>query len=247
MQWFHRGVGAAIVVGALVLAGCTGDPPSPGSTPSEAASSAPATSGVTASPEPTDSATPDGETTGTPSASASDSPSPSATTPATPAPASCTAVTPLRIARIDTTPRRTTEVVTLVSDGRNLTPGTREQNDFLAPILTGPDGTAVDDEPTVNAIALLVQAKRHRVLTTRPDPPDADASTSRRPFSSPGTYVLYNASSQLIADVVVVCSGEQQTWDFTAEADPSTGQVNCAVEPARSNALARAVYQSNCQ
>ena len=33
---------------------------------------------------------------------------------------------------------------------------------------------------------------------------------------------------------------------FVSEADPSSGQVNCAVEPSRSNALARLLYQNNC-
>ena len=89
-------------------------------------------------------------------------------------------------------------------------------------------------------------AQRHRVLLTRPEPPDATASTSRKPFSSPGTYVVYNASSQLIADVVVQCSGAELIWTFVAEADPSSGQVNCAVEPPRSNALARVLFQNNC-
>ena len=35
-------------------------------------------------------------------------------------------------------------------------------------------------------------------------------------------------------------------WTFVSEADPSTGQVNCAVEPPRSNALARLLFQNNC-
>ena len=41
-------------------------------------------------------------------------------------------VTPIRVERSTVEPRRTTEVVTVVSDGRNLTPGTREQTAFEA-------------------------------------------------------------------------------------------------------------------
>ena len=58
--------------------------------------------------------------------------------------------------------------------------------------------------------------------------------------------MVYNASSQLIADVVVQCSGAELIWSFVSEADPSSGQVNCAVEPPRSNALARVLFQNNC-
>ena len=72
------------------------------------------------------------------------------------------------------------------------------------------------------------------------------ASASRKPFSAPGTYVVFNASSQLVADVVVQCSGAELIWSFVSEADPSSGQVNCAVEPTKSNALARLLYQNNC-
>ena len=158
----------------------------------------------------------------------------------------CTSVTPVSLARVDTDPRRTTEVVSVVSDGRNLTSGTREQNDFLTPVLTSPDQTAVTDEPTIRKIAGLIAAQKHRVLLVRPDAPDASANVSKKPFSSPGTYVIYNASSQLTADVGRQCSGEEQTWTFLAEADPSTGQVNCTVEPSKSNALARQIFQNNC-
>ena len=134
----------------------------------------------------------------------------------------------------------------MVSDGRNLTSGTREQSDFMTPVLTSPDQTAVTDEPTVRKIAGLIAAQKHRVLLVRPDAPDANANVDKKPFSTPGTYVIYNASSQLTADVVVQCSGQDQTWTFLSEADPSTGQVNCTVEPSRSNALARQIYQNNC-
>jgi hypothetical protein len=137
-------------------------------------------------------------------------------------------------------------VVTVISDGTNLTSGTREQTDFVTPALTAPDGTTITDEATLGRIATLVAGQRHRVLLSRPDPPDAAASIGRKPFSSPGTYVVYNASSPLAADVVVQCSGAELIWSFVAEADPSTGQVNCAVEPPRSNALARVLFENHC-
>ena len=162
------------------------------------------------------------------------------------APSSCPTVNPIRVNRVDTSPRRATEVVALISTGTNLTSGTREQADFLTPALTAADGTTITDEATFRKIATLVAGQRHRVLLTRPEPPDATASTSRKPFNSPGTYVVYNASSQLVADVVVQCSGAELIWSFVSEADPSSGQVNCAVEPPRSNALARVLFQNNC-
>jgi hypothetical protein len=162
------------------------------------------------------------------------------------APASCPTVNPIRVTRADVGPRRATEVVTVVSDGTNLTSGTREQTDFLTPTLSAPDGTTITDEATFAKIARLVAGQKHRVLLTRPEPPDANASANRKPFNAPGTYVVYNASSQLVADVVVQCSGTEQIWNFVSEADPSSGQVNCAIEPSRSNALARLIYQNNC-
>jgi hypothetical protein len=137
-------------------------------------------------------------------------------------------------------------VVTVISDGTNLTSGTREQTDFLTPTLSAPDGTTISDEATFSKIASLVAGQKHRVLLSRPEPPDANASASRKPFSAPGTYVIYNASSQLVADVVVQCSGAELIWSFVSEANPSSGQVNCAVEPTKSNALARLIYQNNC-
>ncbi|HEV2927311.1 MAG TPA: hypothetical protein VGW74_01350 [Propionibacteriaceae bacterium] len=161
-------------------------------------------------------------------------------------PASCPTVNPVRVTRAEVGPRRATEVVTVVSDGTNLTSGTREQTDFLSPALSAPDGTTIADEATFTKIARLVTGQKHRVLLTRPEPPDANASASRKPFSAPGTYVVYNASSQLVADVVVQCSGAELIWSFVSEADPSSGQVNCAIEPSRSNALARLIYQNNC-
>ena len=92
------------------------------------------------------------------------------------------------------------------------------------------------DDPTHTQDRHIDRAQKHRVLLVRPDAPDASLSVSKKPFSGPGTYVIYNASSQLTADVVVQCSGQEQTWTFLAEADPSVGQVNCTVEPSRSNA-----------
>ena len=62
-------------------------------------------------------------------------------------------------------PRRTIETVTLVSDGRNLTPGTREQSDFLAATLTAPDGSTNTDEATLTKIGTLIAgSSRNRVL-----------------------------------------------------------------------------------
>ena len=58
--------------------------------------------------------------------------------------------------------------------------------------------------------------------------------------------MLYNASGLLGADVIVECSGQEQRWRFTAEADPTTGTINCAVEPPKGNAVARQVYGSFC-
>ena len=92
----------------------------------------------------------------------------------------------------------------------------------------------------------MITAQKHRVMLVRPEAPDANRNSSKKPFSAPGTYVIYNASSQLTADVRVQCSGQEQVWTFLAEADPSSGQVNCTVEPSRSNAIARQVYQNNC-
>jgi len=208
----------------------------PSATVTDTASPSAAPSGGTASPG-----------TASPATASSDTASP-ATPGTTPAgvPAACTSVTPVRVARVDTDPRRTTEVVTVVSDGRNLTSGTREQSDFVTPVLTSPDQTAVTDDATLRKIAALIAAQKHRVLLVRPDAPDANLNVSKKPFSAPGTYVIYNASSQLTADVVVQCSGQEQTWTLLAEADPSVGQVNCTVEPSRSNALARQIYQNNC-
>ena len=239
-----------VALSVFALTACSGgggevENPLPSSAVTEA--DATATAPDTASPSASD---PAGGTaspgTASPSTTSSDTASPGTTPSATVMPATCTSVTPVRVARVDTDPRRTTEVVSVVSDGRNLTSGTREQSDFMTPVLTSPDQTAVTDEATIRKIAALIAAQKHRVLLVRPDAPDANLNVSKKPFSAPGTYVIYNASSQLTADVVVQCSGQEQTWTLLAEADPSVGQVNCAVEPSRSNALARQVYQNNC-
>jgi hypothetical protein len=156
-------------------------------------------------------------------------------------------VTPLRADKVDSQPRRTTEVVTVVSDGKSLTSGTREQTEFIAPTLQAADGTQLSDEATAKRVAALIAASgNHRVLLSRPEAPDAAATASRRPFNAAGTYVLFNASSPLTASVVVQCSGQEQRWSFTAEADPTSGQVNCAVEPAKTNVIAHLVYADNC-
>lgn len=247
-----RGSGSrvlAALVGPLlvVLAGCSGSGPfASDPTPSPSASADPAT------PTPSD--------PGTPSASPDPSASPGTASPGTASPdpsgsaspsssavqVSCASVTVSRVGRVQVSPPRTTEVATLVSDGRALTPGSRQQADFGPPLLTAPGGGTISDPGTLAAVARLVDATRHRVLLDRPPGPDETADPARRPFSSPGTYAVYNASSPLTAEAVVQCAGQEQTWTFTAEADPVTGSVNCAVEPARSNALARVVFAQSC-
>src|SRR5918998_950755 len=240
-------LGLFLLASALVLTGCGGGRGG-GNTPTPINT----IGSVSASPSLNGSASPGSATPGTAGPAATtpvSTPalSPGATpSPATVAPASCPTVNPVRVTRADAGPRRATEVVTVISDGTNLTSGTREQTDFLTPALSAPDGTTISDEATFRKIASLVAGQKHRVLLTRPEPPDANASASRKPFSAPGTYVLYNASSQLVADVVVQCSGAELIWTFVSEADPSSGQVNCAVEPPRTNALARVLFQNNC-
>lgn len=250
---------AALLLGAALLTGCgtTG-----AASPSTAASTAPTesdSSPATASPSST--STESG--TGSPSPGATGSatpesagPSPSSSLPSTTggvtpdqtaAPASCAQPTPVRVEKAVAAPRRTTEVVSVVSDGKSLTSGTREQTDFAVPTLVSPEGGSVTDAAAVQKVASIVAATgKNRLLVRRPDSPDATADASRKPFDAPGTYVLYNASSPLSGDVVVQCDGQEQRWTFTAEADPTSGQVNCAVEPPKTNALARQVYGSNC-
>lgn len=160
----------------------------------------------------------------------------------------CPNPTPVRVNRASTGARRTTDVVTVVSDGHALTTGSREQNDFTTPALTGPEGTRITDSTTTAQIALLLAAtSKYRVLLERPESPDARADVSRKPFDTAGTYVLFNASSVLTVDVQARCGGQEQRWVYTAEADPTTGLVNCAVKPPRSNGLASALYATNCE
>lgn len=186
---------------------------------------------------------------GTPTPLPTDSPSPgtSGTPTGSVVPVTCTSVTPIRIEKVTAEPRRTIETVTLVSDGRNLTPGTREQSDFLAPTLTAPDGSTNTDEATLTKIRTLIAgSSRNRVLLTRPNSPDQGVDASRPPYNTPGTYVAYSSSATLNADVIVDCSGAEQRWLFRSEADQTLGVVNCAVQPPQSNAVARLVYTNNC-
>ena len=216
--------------------------------PTATASGQPSPGGSgTASPDltasPSGSASPGGSATPSGTATPGSSGTPSV------AQVSCTSVTPIRIERSTVEPRRTTEVVTLVSDGRNLTPGTREQTDFSVPVLTAPDAvTTIDDEATIKKIADLIEgSSKNRILL---DPPRTAGHRQRRRTSArttrPGTYVVFNASGVLSADVIVDCSGQEQRWRFTAEADPTVGTINCAVEPSKSNAVARQVYGTFC-
>ena len=248
MKPAHRCVVLFLLASALLLTSCSGGARGGGTTPS-ATPTAPV-GPVTATPQGSASPPVDGSATpgaATPSPGSTPTLPPGTTTsPATVAPASCPTVNPVRVTRADVGPRRATEVLTVVSDGTNRTLRPREQTDFLSPTLSAPHGTTNTDEATFAKIARLVAGQKHRVLLTRPEPPDANASASRKPFNAPGTYVLYNASSQLVADVVVQCSGAEMIWSFVSEADPSSGQVNCAIEPSRSNALARLIYQNNC-
>ena len=228
---------AVSALGMLVLGSC-GGPASPTSSPS----STPTTSTA----ETSDTTVPTGLPGGTPGAADSGSPFDTGSPAPTSAGPACTGGVPVRIDRAETDPRRTTEIVTVVSDGRNLTSGTREQSDFEDPVLKAPHGTMVTDNATLQKVASLLAVTKNRVLLARPDAPDAKAGTNRKPFSSPGTYVLYNASAVLTAQVVIQCGAQEQTWVFIGEANPTTGVINCAVQPPRSSALARAVYANNC-
>lgn len=248
----RRCVGAIALAVLLPLAGCSGGTGgrTPAATPStgdivESGTPTPSDSPSPGDSETSDSASPtpgssDFSESGTPTPGVTPSPS------STGAPISCPSVNPVRVNRADTAPRRATEVVTVVSDGTNLTSGTREQSDFLTPSLTAPDGATADDPAAFAKIARLLAAQKHRVLLERPEAPDSAAETGKKPFNSPGTYVIYNASSQLTATVSAQCAGTEVLWTFISEADPSTGQVNCAIEPSKSNALARLLYQNNC-
>lgn len=241
----HPVAGAILlaVTAALVVSGCgLADPPmNPAATGAPAPSgSDAATPGPTASPG--DSASPGTTPGGTASPGGTITPSGSA------APVSCTSVTPIRVERSAVEPRRATEIVTVLSDGRNLTPGTREQTEFKAPELTAPDSaTTITEEATLTKIADLIESSsKHTVLLTRPDPPDTGVDTNKRPYDATGTYVVYNASGLLSADVVVNCARQEQRWRFTSEADNAVGTISCAVEPPKGNAVARQVYGGFC-
>ncbi len=243
-------------LGALVLVACS----STGSAdPLATAAPTSSASSASLSPSPTGSDSPGTASPGTASPGTA---APGTASPATAGPSggtggtggpsssgvqvTCAAVTVTGLGRTSVGPLRTTDVATVVSDGRNLTPGTRQQTDFTTPVLTAPGGGTITDPGTVQQVANLLVGQKHRVLVERPPAPDESTDPTRRPFNSPGTYALYNASSLVTTEAVVQCAGQQQTWVFTAESDPATGQINCAVEPARSAALARSVFAQSC-
>ena len=235
-----------VVIAVLTLVGCgRSDPPMLPTGPT-------ATASGTASPSGSGTESPDVSPSGSASPGGSATPAGTATPGGTGTPSvaqvSCTSVTPIRVERSTVEPRRTTEVVTLVSDGRNLTPGTREQTEFSPPLLTAPDAvTTIDDQATAKKIADLIEgSSKNTVLLSRPEAPDTGSDANKRPYNATGTYVVYNASGLLTADVIVDCSGQEQRWRFTAEADPTVGTINCAVEPPKGNAVARQVYGSFC-
>lgn len=206
--------------------------------PSSAASDSTTIGG---SPSPTDRA--DGSSPSEPEASTS----PPTDTPASGSLAGCAGATVTRVAQVEVQPRRTTEVVTVVSDGRTLTSGTRTQTEFVAPSLQNESGAELSDPALVTrAVSLVAADGKSRVLVRRPPAPDTGLSANRRPFGSPGTYVLFNASARLRATVLASCDGQEQRWSLAAEAEPASGQLNCAVEPAKTDALAHAVYLGNC-
>ena len=259
------GLAATVLVATTALGGCSGSTGGLGS----ASSSPSATSSPTepsASPSPTDTASPGtaSPVSGSPSPEASGTGSPGTASPGatatpigtvvpgSPSPSSsgvqvtCVSVTVTGLGRTSVGPLRTTDVATVVSDGRNVTPGTRQQTDFAPPVLTAPGGGTISDAGTIQQVTNLLVGQKHRVLTERPPAPDESIDPTKRPYSSPGTYAVYNASSLLSSEAVVQCAGQQQTWIFTAEGDPTTGQINCAVEPTRSNALARSVFAQSC-
>jgi hypothetical protein len=240
-----------VALGALLLAACS----TPGSA-NPLATDEP-TAGVSVestsstSPSPSGSASPATASPGTASPGTA-SPGSGTAAPGTASPSggavqvTCAAVTVTGLGRTSVGPLRTTDVATVVSDGRNLTPGTRQQTDFTLPVLTAPGGGTISDAGTVQQVANLLVGQKHRVLLERPPAPDESTDPTKRPFSSPGTYAVYNASSLVTTEAAVQCAGQQQTWVFTAEGDPATGQVNCAVEPARSASLARSVFAQSC-
>lgn len=161
--------------------------------------------------------------------------------------ATCADPVPVRVNKVNASPPRFTEVVTVVSDGRSLTSGTRQQEEFTTPTLTSPSGAQTTDPAlTGELVNLITKSSKIKVVPERPEPPDERADVSDRPFNAAGTYVLFNASSLLTVDFTALCGGTQERWTFTAEANPASGQINCAVEPPKSNPLVRVLYTNNC-
>lgn len=218
--------------GATSVSASPGFTASPSGTGTPANTAGPTTPGATVAPPVGPPGTSAGPTVAAPV---------SCTTPGSPPP------NPVRVARVTPQGRRATEVVTVVSDGRAVTSGAREQSDFTSPALFAPDGTPVADQAVLQrAASLVAAAARTKVLVSRPEGPDAGVDPSKKPFNTAGTYALYNASIVLVAEVIVQCGGTEQTWSFTVEGNPAVGQVNCAVEPGKGNPVARAVYASSC-
>lgn len=248
-QAFAPRAAGLVTVGlaTLVLVAC-----SPSGTADPLATASPATASATStSPSPSPSDSPGTASPGTaspgPASPGSATASPGAASPGSSGiQVTCTSVTVTGLGRTSIGPLRTTDIATVVSDGRNLTPGTRQQTDFTAPVLTSPAGGTISDPGTVQQVVNLLLGQKHRVLLERPPSPDESTDPTKRPFSSPGTYAVYNASSIVTAQAAVQCAGQQQTWLFTAESDPATGSINCAVEPSRSSALARSVFAQSC-
>ncbi|HEY5981425.1 MAG TPA: hypothetical protein VIT41_17500, partial [Microlunatus sp.] len=188
-----RAVAVLVVVAGFSLVGCgRSDPPMMPTNPTATGSGQPSPAGSgTASPgltgSPSGSASPGGSATPSGATTPGGSGTPSV------AQVSCTSVTPIRIERSTVEPRRTTEVVTVDSDGRTLTPGTREQTDFTLPVLTAPDAvTTIDDAATTKKIANLIEgSSKNTILLTRPEPPDTGSDANKRPYNATGTYVVF--------------------------------------------------------
>ena len=154
---------AGLVV-ALVLAGCSSAEGGP------LATTSPTGVPVPTSPSPTDPVSPG---TASPSTASPGTASPGTASPgagpsgaATASPGSsgvqvtCASVTVTALGRTSVGPLRTTDIATVVSDDRNLTPGTRQQTDFTTPVLTAPGGGTVTDAGTVQQVANLLAAQK---------------------------------------------------------------------------------------
>ena len=137
-----RTLPAGLVV-ALVLAGCSSAGGGPLATTSPTGVPAPT------SPSPTDPASPGTASPGTaspgtasPGTASPTTAGPSGATTASPGSSgvqvTCASVTVTGRGRTSVGPLRTTDIATVVTDGRNLTPGTRQQTDFTTPVLTAP-------------------------------------------------------------------------------------------------------------